>query len=379
MHPPVTLDQLAEEIPASRIHGDGSVSVERFLPPNEIQSGTDLPLVTSPWIADALLAAQELPIVAAVVSEEAADRLPALLERLKGVLVVERPRHALVFLNRIFAPPPFAEPGINASAFVHETAQVDPSASVGPNVTIAPHVRIGPNSRILSNATVREHAVIGANCLIHPGVRVGPRVRIGDRVIIKPNACIGSDGFSFASEETSQFEFARSGKGIDNSSPILKQERIDSNGTVVLEDDVEIGACSTIDLATLGECRIKKGTKIDNLVQIGHNNTIGEDCLICAQVGVAGSCKIGDGVVLAGQVGVGDHITIGDRSIMLGGAEVIRSVEPGQIYYGAPAQPHREAMRTQAHLRHLGEMRKEIRELKKTVASLQAQLDAKSS
>ncbi|MEM7146086.1 MAG: UDP-3-O-(3-hydroxymyristoyl)glucosamine N-acyltransferase, partial [Verrucomicrobiota bacterium] len=200
MQPPVTLDQLASEIPSSRVQGDGSISVERFIAPNEIQSATDLPLVTSPYVADALLAAPQLPIQAAVVSEDAAERLPALLERLQGVLVVERPRFALVALNRIFAPPPYADPGINPSAFVHESAQVDPSASVGANVTIAPNAVIGPNTRVLSNVTIRENARIGADCLLHPGVRIGPRVRIGNRVIIKPNACIGSDGFSFASE-----------------------------------------------------------------------------------------------------------------------------------------------------------------------------------
>jgi UDP-3-O-[3-hydroxymyristoyl] glucosamine N-acyltransferase len=376
---PVSLQQLTEAIPSSRVQGDGSVLVDRFITPNEIQGETDLPLVASPSVANALLAAPQLPIRAAVVSEEAADRLPALLDRLAGVLLVERPRFALVALNRIFAPPPYADPGINPSAFVHESAQIDPTASIGANVTVTPNVRIGPRSRILSNVTIRENAVVGADCLLHPGVRIGPRVRIGDRVIINPNACIGSDGFSFATEETSQLEFARTGKGINNSSDILIQERIDSNGTVVLEDDVEVGACTTVDLATLGECRIKRGTKIDNLVQIGHNNNIGENCLICAQVGIAGSCEIGDGVVLAGQVGVGDHLTIGDRSIMLGGADVTRSVDAACIYYGAPAQPYRDAMRTQVSLKHLGAMRKELRELRKlkdTVAELQARLEA---
>jgi UDP-3-O-[3-hydroxymyristoyl] glucosamine N-acyltransferase len=378
MQPPVSLDQLAQSIPASRVQGDGSVLVERFLAPNEIESPTDLPLVSSPWVADALLAAPQLPIKAAVVSEEAAERLPALLERLAGILVVKRPRFALVALTQIFSSPAYAEIGIHESAVVHESAQVDPSASIGPHVTIGPRVIIGSNTRVLANASIRENAVVGADCLLHPGVRIGPRVRLGDRVIIKPNACIGSDGFSFATEETSQFEFFRTGKGIDKTSEVLRQERIGSNGTVVIEDDVEIGACSTVDLATLGECRIKRGTKVDNLVHIAHNATIGEDCLICAQVGVAGSCKIGDGVVLAGQVGVGDHLTIGDRSIMLGGAEVTRSVEEAAIYYGAPAQPYRDAMRTHASLRRLGEMRKELRELRKlkdTVAQLSARLD----
>ncbi|MEM8955621.1 MAG: UDP-3-O-(3-hydroxymyristoyl)glucosamine N-acyltransferase [Verrucomicrobiota bacterium] len=382
MQPPVSLDQIASAIAASRVQGDGSVIVEHFVAPNEIQSAADLPLVTSPWIADALLAAPQLPIKAAVVSKEAAERLPALLERLEGVLVVERPRFALVTLNRIFAPPPYADPGIHPSAFVHESAEVDPSASIGPNVTIAPKVTIGPNTRVLSNVTIRESAQVGADCLLHPGVRIGPRVRIGNRVIIKPNACIGSDGFSFASEETSQFEFAKSGKGIDADSDILRQERIDSNGTVVLEDDVEVGASSTVDLATIGESRIKQGTKIDNLVQIGHNNSIGENCLICAQVGIAGSCKIGDGVVLAGQVGVADHITIGDRSIVLGGADVIRNVEPGSLQYGAPARPYKEALREHASLRHIAAMRKELRELRKlkdTVAKLQDQVKALSN
>jgi UDP-3-O-[3-hydroxymyristoyl] glucosamine N-acyltransferase len=201
-------------------------------------------------------------------------------------------------------------------------------------------------------------------------VRIGPRVRIGNRVILQSNACIGADGFSYTTQQESKADTVRAGKGIDDAIKTLPQLRIESLGTVILEDDVECGACTTIDLATLGNTIVKRGTKIDNLVQIGHNDTIGEDCLICSQVGIAGSTQVGDGSILAGQVGIADHLKIGEHSVLMAKTGVIQDVEPKSILFGYPSLPHRDALRAHAQVKRLGDMRRELRDLRKRVAEL---------
>ena len=305
-----------------------------------------------------------------MISAELAEKTPALLDLLAGALVVARPRLALVELTKIFLPTTSRAPGIHPSAVVDESANIHPSAHIGPWVCIEADVSVGENSILVSQITVQSKACIGSDCLLHPGTRIGPRVEIGDRVIIQSNACIGADGFSYATAQRSSAESVRSGEGLTASEKPPQQLRIESLGNVILEDDVEIGACTTIDLATLGETRIKRGTKIDNLVQIGHNNIIGEDSLVCAQVGIAGSCTIGDGVILAGQVGIADHLKIGDRSVLMAKTGVIQHIEAGSILFGYPSRPHKDALRAFANVSRLGEMKKELRALKKELADL---------
>ncbi|MEM7145784.1 MAG: UDP-3-O-(3-hydroxymyristoyl)glucosamine N-acyltransferase [Verrucomicrobiota bacterium] len=365
MKPPVSLKQLTDIVPDSRLHGDGEIVVDRFVPPDDAASDRDLPLIMSSPVAEAAAAASDLPVKAAVIAKEVAEKCPALLDRLSGALLVERPRLALVELNRLFLPRPKRSQGIHPSAVVDESARVDPTARIGPHVCIAENVTIGPNCILSSNISVQHDAKIGADCLFHPGVRIGPRVQIGDRVIIQSNTCVGADGFSYVTEEENSAETVRAGRGIDGKEFSQKQLRIESLGTVILEDDVEVGAGTTIDLATLGATIVRRGTKIDNLVQIGHNNIIGEDCLVCAQVGIAGSCKIGDGVILAGQVGIADHLTIGERSVLMAKTGVIQDIEAGSILFGYPSLPHRKALRAHALIQKLGDMKREIRELRR--------------
>jgi UDP-3-O-[3-hydroxymyristoyl] glucosamine N-acyltransferase len=372
MRPPLSLDQLSQAIPGSRTYGDGEILVDRFVSPDDITSDRDLPLIMSPGVADAFGAAESLPIKAAVLSEDLARKGHAILDRISGALLVDRPRLALVDLNRIFLPVPQRPPGIHATAVIHESATIDPSASIGPYVCIDANVHIGANTVLVSQITVQPDAAIGADCILHPGVRIGPRVCLGDRVIIQSNACIGSDGFSYATREESAPETVRAGKGLNTVSKPPRQHRIESLGTVILEDDVEVGAGTTIDLATLGKTLIKRGTKIDNLVQIGHNNTVGEHCLICSQVGIAGSSQVGDGAVLAGQVGIADHLKIGERSVLMAKAGVIQDVEPDSILFGYPSMPHRDALRAHAQIKRLGDMQRELRELRKELARLKA-------
>jgi UDP-3-O-[3-hydroxymyristoyl] glucosamine N-acyltransferase len=278
----------------------------------------------------------------------------ALPERLAGAVRVARPRQAMARLLELFERPAEIAPGI------HPTAVVDPTAELGPGVTIGalshvgPRVRIGAGTVLYSHVTVGAGAMIGDACRLYPGVRIGDRVIVGRRVIIQPNASIGADGFSYAPP-------AAPGEG-----PV----RLNSIGTVELEDEVEVGACSTIDRATIEVTRIGRGTKIDNLVLIGHNTTIGRSCLIAGRVGIAGSCRIGDRVVLAGGVGVADHLTIGDGAVVMAGSGVGRHVEAGTIVGGLPAVPRDEFMSSYLSVKRLKRMLKRLEDIEQQLSEL---------
>ena len=239
----------------------------------------------------------------------------------------------------------------------------DDSARLGADVTLGDGVRIGPN------VVVAEGCGIGRNCVLHAGVVLGKNVRLGDdcelfpgvvvrdrctlgnRVIIHANTVIGTDGFGY------RFDGQR-------------HRKIAHAGTVVIEDEVEIGSCTTIDRGKFAETRIGAGTKIDNLCQIAHNVKVGRMCIICANVGIAGSTTLGDGVILAGGVGIKDHVKIGSMVRLGGYAAVSNDVPDGTTLVGAPAQPQRQFLREQAALRKLPELVKQVRELEKQLAAL---------
>lgn len=264
------------------------------------------------------------------------------IDRLAGCLIVARPRYALARLLEIFAPLPRADGRIHPTAVIEPTAELGENVSVGPMTYIGDAVRIGAGTIIRGQATVEAGAQIGAGCLIHAGVRIGERVAVGDRVILQANVCLGADGFSFATGEPGNADDARFKDEVAGGEARIV--RINSAGTVIVGDDVEIGAGSTIDRGTLGATVIGRGTKIDSQVLIAHNCTIGEDCLIVGQVGIAGSVSVGDRVVLAGKVGVADHLTIGHDAVIGGGSGVATDVPPRAVYIGYPARPRREKM-----------------------------------
>jgi len=247
----------------------------------------------------------------------------------------------------------FPDSGIKP--FVHPTAVIDETASVEKDVEIHAHVVIGPNCsvaggvRIMPNATIYEGVRIGENTIIHSGVSVRENCEIGRNCIIHNNTTIGSDGFGFAKDEQNRW---------------LK---IPQTGRVVIEDDVEIGANTAIDCASVGETRIKRGTKIDNLVQIGHSCSVDEDALICAQTGLAGSSHIGKRVILAGQVGIAGHLTVGDDAVLTAKSATSHDVEPGKMISGIPAFDNREWLRATAAYRKLGEIAARLRKLEKQV------------
>lgn len=279
-----------------------------------------------------------------------ADDAP--IEREIPILRAKNPYLAYTRALRLFHPEP------EFAASIHESAVIDPSAEVAENVWIGAGVVIGPNCRIAEgvrlhpNVTIYENVEIGKDSTIHSGTAIRERSQIGARVVIHNNVVVGCDGFGYAKDEQKSW---------------LK---IPQTGRVVIEDDVEIGAGTTIDRASVGESRIGRGTKLDNLVQIGHSCTIGEDTLLCAQVGLAGSSHIGNRVILAGQAGVAGHLTIGDDVVLTAKSATSHDVPAGKVISGIPAFDNREWLRSTAAFRRLGEMQRKLRELEKRIEEL---------
>jgi UDP-3-O-[3-hydroxymyristoyl] glucosamine N-acyltransferase len=335
------------------VTGDGSIEIARIADPAQAAGRSDLALAMTPESAAALKNTKARAVVVGVQSDAALDRFDA-------VIKVERPRLALAVLTRLFDRPVHRSPGIHPTAVVAVDAQIADGAAIGPLTVIGPRARIGRGTVILSHVTIGADAVIGCDCLLHPGVRIGDRVVVGDRAILQHNVSLGADGFSYATPEPA----ARTGEAA-------ALPRINSIGTVVLEDDVEIGANSAVDRATLAATRIGRNTKIDNLVQIGHNVAIGENCLICGMVGISGSVKIGDRVVLGGGVGITDHVTIGSDAMIAGGSGVGSNVPAKAVMAGYPAVPRERAFEQVKHLARLRALFAEVGDLKKRIASLE--------
>ena len=297
---------------------------------------------------------------AVLVSEDDARLVPAHAV----ALVAAQPYVAFAKASAMFHPPPPVVPGISPSAYVHPEAQIDPTAQIFPGVSVGPGAIVGAQTILRPGVQVGARARIGANCLLHAGAIVRERCILGDRVILQPNCVIGSDGFGFA--------FDLEG---DPEQPGPMHRKIPQAGIVRIEDDVEVGACTCIDRATLGETVIGRGAKIDNLVQIAHNVQVGPLSLLVAQSGVSGSTTLGAGVVLAGQVGVVGHLHIGDGARIGAQSGVARDVPEGATLSGTPAIDHREWLRLSASLPKLAELVREVKRLSGRVAELEAALD----
>lgn len=281
---------------------------------------------------------------------------------LKAAIFAPRGRLAMAGLTRLMDPGPELAPGIHPMAVVDASAQIGEGAAIGPFVTIGRGVQIGPGARIASHVSIAEGARIGAEALILQGARIGARVTIGARFICQPGAVIGSDGFSFVTPEKSGVEEIRETLGSRAEIRDQSWTRIHSLGAVTIGDDVEIGANTCIDRGTIRDTVIGSGTKLDNLVHIGHNVQVGRDCLLCGQVGVAGSARIGDRVVLAGQVGVNDNIFVGDDVIAGGATKIFTNAPAGRVLLGYPA------VKMETHV----EMQKALRRLPRLAARVAA-------
>jgi UDP-3-O-[3-hydroxymyristoyl] glucosamine N-acyltransferase len=360
--PPVSLAAIAACTPGAKLHGNGELVVVDLAHPRMI-TGPDQMVLILEANALGLLPHSPFPVKAAVV----ADGIEVPEGLLEGYISVTRPRFALATLLSIFEKPLHTNAGVHPTAVIEASAKVHPTVSVGAFAYIGEHAVIGANTIIMPHVTVGAEVRMDESCLLHSGVRLGERVMLGKRVVIQHNASIGADGFSYVTPEPGSVESAQSGGGkvTGQNAQIYK---INSIGTVVLEDDVEVGACATIDRSNLGATLVKQGTKIDNLVMIAHNNTIGENCLIVSQAGIAGSCEIGDRVVIAGQVGIADHMKVGDDAILMAKAGLLRDVEPKGVVMGYPALPRREAFQNYMYTSKLRELFQDFKALKKRVA-----------
>ncbi len=307
----MTLAELADRL-GCRLEGDGAATIVGVAD-LATAAADEIALFAHPRYKTA---AAETRAAAVIVAEDT----PALA---RPMLRARSPFLAFARALEIFHTPPQPAPGISAAASVAADAVVDPGATIGPFVSVGAGARIGAGSVLESHVAVGPGAVVGRDCRIHAHVSIRERVTIGDRVVVQNGAVIGSDGFGFTRDADGRH---------------LKVPQV---GTVVIEDDVEIGANTTIDRATVGETRIGAGTKIDNLVQVGHNVRIGRDALLAAQVGISGSATLEDRVTLGGQVGVQGHIVIGRGAIAAGQSGVTNSVDPGRFVTGYPAIDNR--------------------------------------
>jgi len=357
----IRLAELAAALEA-RLEGDGDIVIRGAAEP--AGAGPDqLALAMKPEYAEGLAqgAAQ------AAVLWDGAD-WQAL--GLKAGLFVPRPRYAMSGITRALDPGPDIEPGIHPTAVVHPSAKIGEGSAIGALVVIGAEVEIGPRARIAPQVTIDRGARIGADALIYSGVRIGHHVVIGDRFIANFNATVGGDGFSFVTPEKSAVENVRESLGAKGAEQAQHWTRIHSLGTVVIGDDVELGANSSVDRGTIRATQVGRGTKIDNLVMLGHNVVVGEDCLFCSQVGVAGSTKIGNRVVLAGKVGVNDNIEIGDDVVAGGATKIFTRVPNGKVILGNPAVDMATQVEINKGMRRLPRLYREVAELKKAVQKL---------
>lgn len=274
---------------------------------------------------------------------------------------VERPRLAMMKLLHMFYVPPKTDDGIHPSATVHESAKLGKNVSIGPNVVISHDVEIGDNTKIMANSYVGGGSKIGAECFFHAGVNIGDRIKIGNQVILHHGVCLGADGFSFVTESPDNIEQARKDGAIKEENTAQKIFKIPSIGSVVIGDNVEIGANTTIDRGTIENTTIGEDTKIDDQVMIGHNCKVGKGCMIVSQVGIAGSCVIGDRVVIAGQAGLADHLSIGNDSIIGPSAGVSKSFPEKSIILGAPAMPRKDFIRQLKAMKDAAELIKKFK------------------
>jgi UDP-3-O-[3-hydroxymyristoyl] glucosamine N-acyltransferase len=264
----------------------------------------------------------------------------------KTVIRVKEPLMAFIAVVQKLHPRPAAAfAGIHTTAAVHPTAKLAPDAAVGAYAVIGEGCVVGARARIFAGVVVGNYCTLGDDVTLYPHVVLYDSCALGNRVIIHANSVIGADGFGYRTVQ---------GRHV----------KVPQLGRVEIADDVEIGACTTIDRATFGATRVGVGTKIDNLVMVGHNCQIGRHNLFVSQVGIAGSVTTGDYVVMAGQVGIADHLHIGDRSLLGAKAGVHKDVPPDQRMLGAPATPDKEQMRIMMSLEKLPEIRKDLKRIK---------------
>jgi UDP-3-O-[3-hydroxymyristoyl] glucosamine N-acyltransferase len=337
-----TLRELADCLEA-RLVGTESLEIKGVMPPGEA-GPNDLTLIVSTKYRKLLKESRAGAVLQGDLEEPLRE----------NALMVRDPYLALAKLLPLFYPERHPQQDGRGGSFIDDEASISPEAVVSPSVYVGPGTRIEKGAVLYPGVYIGADCVIGEDTLIYPNVTIYRRTLIGKRVIIQGGAVIGGDGFGFA----------QPGRG---------NVKIPQTGYVRIDDEVEIGANSTIDRGTLGATWIQRGVKIDNLVMVAHNVTIGENSLIVAQVGLAGSTILGKGVLVGGQAGLVGHITVGDGVMVAARAGVHKDVPAGQVVAGSPHLPHREWLRKEAALGKVPELREMLLDLKKKVEELEKQ------
>ncbi|UCD70702.1 MAG: UDP-3-O-(3-hydroxymyristoyl)glucosamine N-acyltransferase [Syntrophobacterales bacterium] len=335
------LSELAQLV-GGEVIGDGGVKIIGVAPIEEARKGEITFIAHQRYLPKLNQTEASAVIVSLKVSEAE-----------KPLLRVANPYLAFAKILQIYAHRPYESRGVDQQAWVSPTAKLGEGVSIYPFVYVGDHTEIGNRVIIFPGAFVGDNTIIGDDSLVYPNVCICEGSRIGKRVILHCGVVIGSDGFGFAKD----------GK---------RSVKIPQVGIVEIGDDVEIGANTTVDRAAMGKTIIKRGVKIDNLVQVAHTVTIGEDSIIVAQVGIAGSTKIGDNVIIAGQVGVSDHIEIGDNVMVGPQSGVVRDIPPNQVVTGSPSIPHKDHVRAVMTFPKLPEMWRKIGQLEAKVRDLEA-------
>ncbi|HTF92782.1 MAG TPA: UDP-3-O-(3-hydroxymyristoyl)glucosamine N-acyltransferase [Verrucomicrobiae bacterium] len=341
----VALGELAKLV-GGQVFGDSSILISKVAAIDEAGVG-EISFLSNPRYQRFLSQCRaSAVIVPPGIARE--SRSPAHLSYLEAA----SPYLAFAKILQLFFPTPEFDAGVSLNAHVDVSAKLAAGITVGPNVYVGPRARIGRGSVIFPGVFIGADVQIGSDCVLHPNVVIRESCRIGDRVILHAGVVIGSDGFGYAVEGGARI-------------------KIPQIGIVDIGDDVEIGANSTVDRATLGRTIIGRGTKIDNLVQVAHNVSVGEDSVFAAQVGIAGSTRIGKNVTLAGQVGVGNHLEIGDGATIGPKSGVARSVEPYAVLSGwVEASPHRQWLRAMMLLPELPRLWRSVKNLEKKMLQL---------
>jgi UDP-3-O-[3-hydroxymyristoyl] glucosamine N-acyltransferase len=344
------VDQLAE-IVAGRVVGDGATSIQRI---------ADLETAGEAEIAyveneNFLATAAASKAACLIVPEQFGEKLKRGCAG-RTLLVVPNPKLAFSLIGAALHPPVRREPSIHPTAVVAESADVALTAYVGPHVCVGDYARVGAYTRLESGVVLGANVTVGDHSVLQPNVVLYDGVSIGSGVILHAGVCIGADGFGYVRHD-------------------LGYQKFPQIGTVIIEDDVEIGAHTCVDRAALGRTRIGRGTKLDNMVHVGHNCDIGERVVIAAQTGISGSVVIEDDAVIGGQVGFGDHTRVQKGAIIGSKAGILpgKIVRPG-VWWGIPVQPLDQYKRMNAHMNRLPEMREEIKRLQQEIAELREKL-----
>ncbi len=334
------VDELADLV-GGEVAGDGQCSVSGV---------TDLHAASKNDISFLLKSSQSAQLAETLAG---AMVVPLGVETDVPAIKVKNPALAITLIHRKFLEEDFLPSGVHTSAVIGKGCQISENVAIGPQVVVSDNVKIGERATLEAGVFLGDDVVLGDDVTIMANAVVRSGCKIGNRVIIQSGTVIGSDGYGYVQDAQGRH---------------IKRPHV---GIVILEDDVEIGANSCVDRATFGVTVIKQGAKVDNLVQVAHNVTVGEGCLLVAQCGVAGSTALGRGVVLGGQVAVTDHVTIGDGVMAGGKAGIAGSVEAGSVVSGYPAIDHRTWLRASSAFSKLPQLVKDVRDLIRKVANLE--------